>query len=292
MPAKTDYSRKTKWKYKTYRGERSVGGNFVYAGDNLLDKHLFVHRVAPGGFDWGSDASDEKACQLAIALLAPPKGVDYAVEHSHLFAENFVRRELSEDTWEIKRQDYRSKEYVKAIDGRDYPENTAPGPEDVPDLEDADLESITYGEEIALAEKYEEVLWQSGNRRENLQRLNAIWNGEEDPASDVVASGTLYRISGLDIPTNARGTLVKEFDSMGELAAWVCYGRNHSQLTGISDASAKKIRNARTGFIQYFGGKEYIPEHDSREMSLSEMPNSRDDIAQQTFKSALSGGDE
>jgi hypothetical protein len=292
MPAKTDYSRKTKWKHKTYRGERGVGGNFVHAGDNLLDKHLFVHRVAPGGFDWGPDASDEKACQLAIALLAPLKGVDYAVEHYHLFAENFVRRELTEDSWEIKRQDYRSKEYVKAIDGRDYPENTAPGPEDVPDLEDTDLESITYAEEIALAEKYVEVLWQAGNRRENLQRLNAIWNGEEDPASDVVASGTLYRISGLDIPTNARGTLVKEFDSMGELAAWVCYGRNHSQLTGISDASAKKIRNARAGFIQYFGGKEYIPEHDSREMSLSEMPNSRDDIAQQTFKSALSGGDE
>jgi hypothetical protein len=210
MPAKTDYSRKTKWKHKPYRGERGVGGNFVYAGDNLLDKHLFVHRVAPGGFNWGSDASDEKACQLAIALLAPLKGVDYAVEHYHLFAENFVRRELTDDTWEIKSQDYRSKQYVEAIDGRDYPENTAPSPEDVPDLENIDLESITYAEEIALAEKYEEVLWQSGNRRENLQRLKAIWNGEEDPASDGVASGTLYRISGLDIPTNARGTLVKE----------------------------------------------------------------------------------
>jgi hypothetical protein len=151
MPAKTDYSRKTKWKNEPYRGERGVGGNFVYAGDNLLDKHLFVHRVAPGGFDWGPDASDEKASQLAIALLAPLKGVDYAVEHYHLFAENFVRGELTDDTWEIKRQDYRSDEYVEAIDGRDYPENTAPSPEDVPDLEDADLESITYAEEIALA---------------------------------------------------------------------------------------------------------------------------------------------
>ncbi|AXG11927.1 DUF6166 domain-containing protein [Haloplanus rubicundus] len=292
MLAKTDYSRKTKWKHKTYRGERGVGGNFVYAGDDLLDKHLFVHRVAPGGFDWGPDASDEKACQLAIALLAPLRGVDHAVEHYYLFAENFVRRELTEDTWEIKSQDYRSKEYVKAIDGRDYPGNTASSPRDAPDLEDTDLESITYAEEIALAKKYEEVLWQSGNRRENLQRLNAIWNGEEDPASDAVASGTLYRIQGLDIPTNARGTLVNQFDSMGELAAWVYYGRNHSQLTGISDASAKKIRNARAGFVQYFGGETFIPEHDSREMSLSEMPKSRGDTAQQTFRGALGGGDE
>lgn len=292
MPAKTDYSRKTKWKYKPYRGERGVGGNFVYAGDNLLDKHLFVHRVAPGGFDWGPDASDEKASQLALALLAPLKGVDYAVEHYHLFAENFVRRELTDDTWEIKSQDYRSKEYVEAIDGRDYPENTAPGPEDVPDLEDADLESITYAEEIAFAEKYEEVLWQSGNRSENLQRLKAIWSGEKDPASDAVASGTLYRIQGLDMPSNARGTLVKQFESMGELAAWVCYGRNHSQLSGISKASAKKLRDARPGFVQYFGGEEYIPEHDSREMSLSEMPTSGGDTAQQTFKTALGGGDE
>jgi len=292
MPAKTDYSRKTKWKYKPYRGERGVGGNFVYAGDNLLDKHLFVHRVAPGGFDWGPDASDEKASQLAIALLAPLKGVDYAVEHYHLFAENFVRRELTDDTWEIKSQDYRSKKYVEAIDGRDYPENTAPAPEDVPDLENTELESITYAEEIALAKKYEDVLWQSGNRRENLQRLKAIWNGDEDPASDAVASGTLYRIQGLDMPSNARGTLVKQFDSMGELAAWVCYGRNHSQLTGISKASAKKLRDARPGFVQYFGGEEHVPEHDSREMSLSEMPTSPDDITQQTFKTAPGGEDE
>jgi len=292
MPAKTDYSRKTKWKYKPYRGERGVGGNFVYAGDNLLDKHLFVHRVAPGGFDWGPDASDEKASQLAIALLAPLKGVDYAVEHYHLFAENFVRRELTDDTWEIKSQDYRSKKYVEAIDGRDYPENTAPAPEDVPDLENTELESITYAEEIALAEKYEKVLWQSGNRRENLQRLKAIWSGEDDPASDAVSSGTLYRIQGLDMPSNACGTLVKQFDSMGELAAWVCYGRNHSQLTGISKASAKKFRDARPGFVQYFGGEEHVPEHDSREMSLSEMPTSPGDITQQTFKTAPGGEDE
>ena len=83
MPSKTDCERKT----KEYRSERGIGGNIVSAGDNLLDKHLFVHRVAPGGFDWGPDADDDRACQLAIALLAPLKGVDEAIENYHLFAE-------------------------------------------------------------------------------------------------------------------------------------------------------------------------------------------------------------
>jgi hypothetical protein len=289
MPSKTDYSRKTKWKTEPYRGERNVGGNFVYSGDNLLDKHLFVHRVAPGGFDWGPDASDEKASQLAIALLAPYRGVDYAVENYHLFAENFVRRELTDDSWEIKRSEFRSKGYVEAIDGRDYPENTSPGPEDVPDLEDVDLDSITYAEEIALAGKYKDVLWTNGNRRDNLHRLRDIWDGEEDPSGDPVSSGTLYRLKGLDIPSNARMTLVKQFDTMGELAAWICYSRHHSSLTGISDASAKKLRNARPGFIQYFGGEEYIPDHEGRDMTLSDVTTT--DSAQQTFKSALNGAE-
>lgn len=99
-------------------------------------------------------------------------------------------------------------------------------------------------------------------------------------------------VEGLDIPSNSRSTLVKQFDSMGELAAWVCYGRNHSQVAGISDASAKTIRNVRPGFVQYFGGTEHIPENDSREMLLSEMSNTRGDTAQQTFTSTLSEADE
>lgn len=288
MPSKTDYSRKTKWKTESYRGERSIGGNFVYAGDTLLDKHLFVHRVAPGGFDWGSDASDEKASQLAIALLAPFKGVDYAIENYHLFAENFVRRELTGDSWEVKRSDFRNPDYLRVIAGRDYPENTAPEPADAPDIEDVDLDTITYAEEIALTEKYEAVLKQSGNRRDNLQRLLAIWNGDEDPSSDSVSSSTLYRISGLNIPTNARSTLVREFDTMGDLAGWICFGRHHHRLNGISEATAEKLRAARPGFVQYFGGEEYIPDHEGRDLSLSEATGG--ESAQQTFRSALAEG--
>jgi len=281
MPAKTDYSRKTKWQTEPYRGERGVGGNLVYSGDTLLDKHLFVHCVSPAGFDWGPDASDEKASQLAIALLAPHKGVDFAIENYHLFAENYVRRELTADSWEIKRRDYRSKEYLRAIDGRDYPNNSAPGPEDVPDLEDVDLDSITYAEELALAEKYDGVLWTNGNRRDNLRRLLDIWNGEENPSTDPVSSGTLYRLNGLDIPTNARRTLVKEFDTMGELAAWAVSERHHARLTGISEATAETIREASIGFVQYFGGADHIPEYDGKEINLPDVISK--DRSQQTL---------
>jgi membrane protease YdiL (CAAX protease family) len=63
----TSYRRSTH-RARSYRGERTFGGCLVYAGDTLLDKHLFVHRVSPGGFDWGPDADDDRACQLAIAI--------------------------------------------------------------------------------------------------------------------------------------------------------------------------------------------------------------------------------
>ena len=75
----TNYRRSTH-RARRYRGERTVGGCLVYAGDDILDKHLFVHPVSPGGFDWGPDADDDRACQLAIALLAPTFGLEVAVD--------------------------------------------------------------------------------------------------------------------------------------------------------------------------------------------------------------------
>lgn len=282
MPAQTDYARKSKYKSNEYHGERGLGGNLVYAGDTLLDKHLFVHEVAPGGFDWGPDADDARVCQLAVALLAPLKGVDDAVESYHLFAENYVKRELTGDSWTVKRRDFRDPEYRKRFAHRDYPEDTAPGPEDVPPLDDPDLdlEEITYAEEIALAEKYEDVLWNRGNRRENLQRLSAIWAGEVDPADDPVQRSDLYHLLG-ELSSTARKTLTEEFDSMGELAGWVCYGRNHSRMDGISETSTRQLRDARPEFVRYFGGEEYIPTCDDEYLSVDEASD-RDD-AQQTL---------
>jgi hypothetical protein len=85
----TNYRRSTH-RARRYRGERTIGGTLVYAGDALLDKHLFVHPVSPGGFDWGPDADDDRACQLAIALLAPTFGLKVPIDDHHLFATHFV----------------------------------------------------------------------------------------------------------------------------------------------------------------------------------------------------------
>lgn len=284
MPSKTNYQRKSKWKSKTYRGERTIGGNLVYAGDTLLDKHLFVHNASPGGFDWGPDADDTRACQLAIALLAPIRGVDTAVESYHIFAGNVVKEKLTGDTWEIKTQELRKSSNLEKRLDRDYPDNTARGPEDVLDLDDPELdfESITYAEEIALASKYEEVLWTRGNRRENLQRLLDIWTGDMNPASESTSGNSLYHLLP-GLPSTARNTLQQEFKTMGELAAWVMYCRNHAGLKGISDTSAEKIRDARPNIVQYFGGEDYIPAYDDETLSLREITDSSRDDKQVTL---------
>jgi hypothetical protein len=281
MPPKTAYERKSKYRAKEYRGERGVGGNIVYAGNHLLDKHLFVHRVAPGGFDWGPEADEDRVCQLAIALLAPIKGVDEAVANYHIFAGNVVKRELEGDSWTIKLQDLRNPAHLKQYMDREYPENTVPSPDDVPSLEDVDFDSITYAEEIALAEKYEAVLWTRGNRRENLRRLRGIWTGSIDPAEDRVQRSHLYHMIG-NASSNARQVMAAEFETMGDLAGWVYYGRNHARMTGISKAAARHIRDARCEFVQYFGGVEYIPAFDDGYHSLD--PSTDTDDQQQSLE--------
>lgn len=193
-----------------------------------------------------------------------------------------MKCELTGDSWTIKRRDFRDPEYREQFAHREYPENTAPGPEAVPDIDDPDLdlETITYAEEIALAEKHEDELWTRGNRRENLQRLRDIWAGEVDPAEDPVQRSDLYHLVG-DVSSTARRTLAEEFETMGDLAGWVCYGRNHSRMDGISETSARQLRDARDAFIRYFGGEEYIPEYDDGYRSLDEAVTYNDE--QQTL---------
>ena len=145
----TNYRRSTH-RARRYRGERTVGGCLVYAGDDLLDKHLFVHPVSLGGFDWGPDADDDRACQLAIALLAPTFGLEVAVDDYHLFATNFVKHELTGDTWTVRSQDLKTDRLRAKFVHPEYPENTAPSPSDV-DIETADINGVTDAEEIALA---------------------------------------------------------------------------------------------------------------------------------------------
>lgn len=181
-----------------------------------------------------------------------------------------MKRELRGDTWTIKRQDLRNPSHCKQYMDRKYPANTAPSPEEVGDLDDIDLEAITYAEEIALTGKYEDVLWGRGNRRENLQRLTDIWAGTVDPAEDRVQRSYLYHMLS-DVSSNARQTLAKNFETMGDIVGWVCYGRNHSHMDGISEAAAQQIRDARPEFVRYFGGEEYIPEYDDGYLTFDEV---------------------
>lgn len=122
--------------------------------------------------------------------------------------------------------------------------NTTPTPNDMPDLDSVDLTATTVAEEIALATKYEKVLWNTGDRHDSLQCLQNFWTGATDPASDQVRRSTLNKLCR-DLPATTRLTLVRTFDEMGTLASWICYGDNHAWLDPISVSAAQQLRDAR-----------------------------------------------
>jgi len=262
---KTSYSRSTN-RARRYRGERTLGGCLVYAGDDLLDKYLAVHPVSPGGFDWGPDAAPERACQLAIALLAPTLGLEVAVDDYHLFAENFVRQELTGDEWSVRLQDLRESSYREQYLHRDYPDNTAPKPDDV-DIETINLKSITYAEELALIRRYDEVLWKKGNVRSNLKRLQAIRCEEHDPASEPLSKQWFSTHSRLS-STAAKRALADEFDTMGEFAAWAYYATSLTAIDHVGESTAAAIQKLRPTIVRWFGGQEYIPQYDDEQETL------------------------
>ena len=262
---KTSYSRSTN-RARRYRGERTLGGCLVYAGDDLLDKHLSVHPVSPGGFDWGPDAAPERACQLAIALLAPTLGLEVAVDDYHLFAENFVRRELTGDEWSVRLQDLRESSYREQYLHRDYPENTAPELANV-DIETIDLDMISYAEELALVRRYDEVLWRKGNVRDNLARLQAIRLGERDPSTESFSKQWLSTHGRLTSSAAKRG-LADEFETMGEFAAWACYATSLTTVDHVGESTATTIRDLRPTLVRWFGGEEYIPRYDDDQETL------------------------
>jgi hypothetical protein len=263
----TDYRRSTH-RARRYRGERTVGGCLVYAGDNLLDKHLFVHAVSPGGFDWGPDADDDRACQLAIALLAPTLGLEVTVDDYHLFATNFVKRELTGDTWTVQSQDLKQDGLRSKFAHLEYPENTAPVPGDV-DIETVDIDDLSCAEEIALARRYDDVLWKKGNRRDNLRRLQEIHTGVLDPADEPVSKQWIATHLGLTVAA-AKRALAEEFETMGELASWVLYATTLANRKHIGETTAERLRARRDVFIRWFGGEEYIPRCDDEQQTLSE----------------------
>ena len=264
----TNYRRSTH-RARQYRGERTIGGTLVYAGDALLDKHLFVHPVSPGGFDWGPDADDDRACQLAIALLAPTFGLEVAVDDYHLFATNFVKRELTGDTWTVRSQDLKEDGLRTKFAHREYPENTAPSGVDI---ETADIDGLTYAEEVALVRRYDDILWNKGNRRGNMRRLQEIRTGALDPADEPVSKQWIGTHLGLTAAA-AKRALAEEFETMGELAAWVLYATTLTDRRNIGETTANRLRSRRGVFIRWFGGEEYIPQYDDDQQTLSGQPS-------------------
>ena len=262
---KTSYSQ-SKYRARRYRGERTLGGCLVYAGDDLLDKHLMVHSVSPGGFDWGPDAAPERACQLAIALLASALGVEVAIDDYHLFAENFVRRELSGDEWSIRLQDLRESSFREQYLHRDYPDNTAPQSDDV-DIETVDLDSISYADELALVRRYDEVLWKKGDTRGNLHRLQEIRLGNRDPAAESLSKQWLSTHSRLTSAA-AKRAIAEEFETMGEFTAWACYATTLRTVDHVGESTEESIRRLRPTLIRWFGGEEYIPRYDDDQETL------------------------
>jgi len=261
--------RRSTHRARRYRGERTIGGTLVYAGDTLLNKHLFVHSVSPGGFDWGPDADDDRACQLAIALLAPTFGLEVAVDDYHLFATNFVKRELTGNTWTVRSQDLKEDGLRTKFAHREYPENTAPSGVDI---ETADIDGLTYAEEIALARRYDDILWNKGNRRGNLRRLQEIRTGALDPADEPVSKQWVGTHLGLTAAA-AKRALAEEFETMGELAAWVLYATTLTDRRNIGETTANRLRSRRGVFIRWFGGEGYIPQYDDDQQTLSGQPS-------------------
>jgi len=259
--------RRSRHRARRYRGERIFGGRLVYAGEDLLDKHLFVHRVSPSGFDWGPDADDDRACQLTIALLAPTFGLEVAVDDYHLFATNFVKCELTGDSWTVRSQDLKQSDLRTKFAHREYPENTAPSPEDV-DITTIDLDEITYATEIALARRYQDVLWTKGTQWANLRRLQAIHTGTLDPAEEPVTQQWVSMNLGITAAA-AKRTLVSEFETMGELASWVLYATSLTDRRHIGESTATQLRGRRATFIRWFGGEAYILAYDDNQRTLT-----------------------
>jgi hypothetical protein len=67
----------------------------------------------------------------------------------------------------------------------------------------------------------------------------------------------------------AKRALAEEFETMGELAAWVLYATTLTDRDQIGETTADRLRSRRSVFIRWFGGEEYIPHYDDDQQTLS-----------------------
>ena len=178
-----------------------------------------------------------------------------------------MKCELTGDSWSIRSQDLKQRNLRTKFAHREYPENTAPSPEEV-DIRTTDFDEITYATEIALARRYQDVLWTKGNQRANLRRLQEIVTGTLDPAEEPVTQQWVSMNLGLTAAT-AKRTLVSEFETMSELASWVLYATTLTDRPHIGESTAEQLRARRATFLRWLGGEEYIPTYDDDQQTLT-----------------------
>jgi len=248
---------------RTYRGERTVGGQLVYGPDgDLLDQHTDVLQVASGGFDWGPDADPEKFQQLAIALMAEattgvPKAV---VTHYHTFAHSLHEQIGDVDGgWELDKSELRGLEWRSLDDDEVAFENQRPTVEDLPPLTEVDLKECSFAEIVAYHEHYEDQLYSLGfnEYRAEIERYQAILTGDNEPLDEDFDRDILKEVSGQSLwPRELR----EEFDTVREFAALLQVPRYLKEIDGVGTDTYVDLVDIQEDVERYVGGREQLPD--------------------------------
>jgi len=248
---------------RTYRGERTVGGQLVYGPDDkILDQHADVLQVASGGVDWGPDADQDRFEQLAIALMADattgvPKAV---VTHYHTFA-HVLHEQIGdvEGDWELEKSDVRGLEW-RSLDDEDVDfENQRPTVEDLSPLAEVDLDECSFAEIVAYHEHYEDQLHSLGfnEHRAEIERYRAILTGEREPLEEDLDRDFLKEVSGQSLwPRELR----EEFDTVREFAALLQVPRYLKEIDGVGTDTYVDLVDIQEDVERYVGGREQLPD--------------------------------
>jgi len=248
---------------RTYRGERTVGGQLVYdpSGD-LLDTHTDLLQVSTGGVDWGSDADPDKFQQLAIALMADASsGVDEAVvKHYHTFAHS-LQDELGdiEGDWELDKSDIRSLEWRSLDENEIEFDNQRPTVEDLPPLTEADLAECSFAVILAYHEHYEDQLYSLGfnEHRAEIERYQAILTGDREPLDEAFDREFLKEVSGIALWPRA---LRESFDTVREFAALVQVPHHLKEIDGVGTDTYVDLVDMQDDVERYVGGADRLPD--------------------------------
>jgi len=248
---------------RTYRGERTVGGQLVYdPSGELLDTHTDLLQVSTGGVDWGPDADPERFAQLAIALMAEATSAVPAavVTHYHKFA-HALQNEIGdvEGEWELATSDLRDLEWRSLDDHEVAFDNQRPTVEDLPPLAEVDLAECSFAAILAYHEHYEDQLYSLGlnEHRAELERYQAILTGDREPLDDECDREFLKAVSGQSLWPRA---LREAFETVREFAALVQVPHHLTEIDGVGTDTYVDLVDMQDDVEQYVGGAERLPD--------------------------------